>query len=251
MSKLTFCEIRKLALVILFLGLLAWMCYSLYNSTRKRNNRYYLTEEPLYAARGAYEGFANVKVGGNSYKIHEDLENPVQAAETMDKLNTVAHKLINHLVEKYIDNSGMTNIDPKYRDIVLGGIKDLKKNFKTANMIENVPERSGGDTSYVIDKGNVFAMCLRDPKNGNQIDPKFNALVFVLIHEMSHLFTTTFGHDTLFWNNFRFVLQEAVSIGLYESENYKQNGSPYCGIVISYSPLFDPKLIDYTIHPNF
>lgn len=196
----------------------------------------------------SYEGFARVRVGGNSYKIHEDLENPQQAAETMDKLNTVAHTLIDKLYKKYIDNpSGLNNIRPDKQDIVRAGIIAMKSNFKTANMEENIPERSGGDTSYVINKGSVFAMCLRDPKNGNQIDPKFNALVFVLIHEMAHLATTSFGHDTLFWNNFRFLLREAIQFNLYELENYKVNGSPYCGIVITYSPIFDSKLEDYYV----
>lgn len=248
MAKLTFCEIRKRALFVFLLLLIAWGAYALYEYYSNHNNNTYISEHTTYLMDGRYEGFANVKVGGNSYKIHEDLDNPIQAAETMDKLNTVAQTLIAHLNSTFIESEGgIDMIKPEYRETVTKGIKDLKKNFKTANMVENIPERSGGDTSYVIDKGSVFAMCLRDPKNGNQIDPKFNALVFVLVHEMSHLFTKTYGHDSLFWNNFRFVLKEAVNIGLYEPEDYKSNGSPYCGIVITYSPLYDPKLYNYKI----
>lgn len=192
------------------------------------------------------EGFAKVKVGANVYKIHEDLENPVEAAKTMDKLNTVALELINYMYVKYIkEPAGVSLIKPEYKDIVIKGIKSTKKNFITANLEENIPERSGGDTSYVIDKGEVFAMCLRDPKNANKIDLKFNDLTFVLIHEMSHLFCREYQHTTLFWENFKFVLQEAVLAGLYAPVDYKKYGSPYCGIVISYSPLFDRKLVEY------
>ena len=196
---------------------------------------------------GRVEGFAMVRVGDNSYKIHEDLQDPIKAAQTMDRLNTVAKSLIGKLYEKYIENSnGMDLIDDKYKKIVKEGIKDLKKNFVSANMEENIPERSGGsDTSYVIDTGDVFAMCLRDPKNGNQLDPKFNELTFVLIHELSHLAHKGYGHPNSFWCMFRFILQEAVEFGLYEKTNYKQMGSDYCGIVITYSPLYDSKLVDY------
>lgn len=192
------------------------------------------------------EGFANFKVGGNSYKIHEDLEDPEKAAELMDNLNKTATKLINHVSSKYAKDIDK-KIHTEYVDRVEYGIKALKKNFKGANMEENIPERSGGDTSYVIDKGDVFAMCLRDPHKSNKIDENYNNLTFVLVHELSHIFSKTFGHDDIFWNNFKFLLQEAVEIGLYTPVNYKKNGSPYCGIVISYSPLMDPKLVDYKI----
>lgn len=191
------------------------------------------------------EGFAMVRAGSNSYKVHEDLDNPQGAAQTMEKLNITATQLIDHLYTKYIDGEGLVLIDPKHQKTVREGIKALKKNFRVANMEENIPERSGGDTSYVIDKGDVFAMCLRDPKNNNKLDDKYNNLVFVLLHELTHLFTSSFGHDTLFWNNFRFVLQEAVSINIYTPIDYKRTGSPYCGIVVTYSPLYDMSLKNY------
>lgn len=195
-----------------------------------------------------FESFANIKVGANSYKVHEDLQNPKDAAITMDRLNATAKKLIDHLIRKYISNPNNLNlIKNQKRKIVSNGIKAMKRNFKTANMEENIPERSGGDTSYVIDKGQVFAMCLRDPKKNNEMEKNENDLTFVLIHELAHLFTSTYGHDILFWNNFNFLLQEAVSINLYEPVDYKKTGSPYCGIVVTYSPLFDKSLTSYYI----
>ncbi|KAG1710120.1 hypothetical protein DVH05_017127 [Phytophthora capsici] len=112
-----------------------------------------------------FEGFAKVKVGDNAYKVHEDLENPQMAAETMDKLNTTALTLIDYTHDKYITGSGMKTVKPEYRGIVERGILSMKRNFKTANLEDNIPERSVGDTSYVIDKGDVFALCFRDPKN--------------------------------------------------------------------------------------
>ena len=194
----------------------------------------------------SYEGFQSIKVGGNAYKIHEDLTDPYKAAETMDQLNGVAQRLIKHLTKKYIhEPAGYHLIKKEYQKIVMDGVKALKLNFKSANMEENIPERSKGDTSYVIDKGDVFAMCLRDPNNGNQIDSNFNALTFVLIHELSHIFCSEWGHTSLFWHNFRFLLQEATDIGLYTLVDYKKHGSPYCGIVITYCPIHDKTLHDY------
>lgn len=194
---------------------------------------------------GSMEGFQNIQAGNNSYKVHEDLENPQQAAQIMDRLNTTAHTLIDHLVQKYNDPTNMDAIKPAFQQTVRKGILALKKNFRTANLEENLPSRSGGDTSYVIDKGDVFAMCLRDPKNNNKLDDQYNNLTFVLIHEMAHLAHAGWGHPIEFWEIFRFLLKEAVSINMYLSVNYKQTGSPYCGIVVSYSPLYDTTLKDY------
>ena len=57
------------------------------------------------------------------------------------------------------------------------GIVSLSKNYNRDNLEENIPDRSGGDTSYVIDKGTTFAMCLRDPKNDNKLDTNHLSLL--------------------------------------------------------------------------
>jgi hypothetical protein len=196
------------------------------------------------------EGFQKIRAGRNSYKVHEDLENPEEAAQLMDKLNTTATTLIDYLLGKFNNPAALEHIVPSKRATVLRGIRDLKAKFKTASLEENIPSRSGGDTSYVIDKGEVFAMCLRDPKNNNKIDDKYNNLVFVLLHELAHIANfVSFGHDMPFWNMFKFLLQEATELGIYQPVNYKQTGSPCCGIVITYSPLFDGALSEWHASP--
>lgn len=253
------CEMKHAILIAVFIIVvigLVYLFYYAYDHLTKNKNSFSSPREMFSNMCGGSphytfvrsEGFANVKVGANSYKIHEDLDNPYKAAEMMDKLNDTATTLIAHLTKRYLnDSDGINIIKPEYRNIVIKGIKSLKKNFKSANMEENIPERSGGDTSYVIDKGDVFAMCLRDPRKNNQLDDNYNSLTFVLVHELSHIFCSEWGHTDLFWNNFKFLLQEAVEIGIYTSVDYKRVGSPYCGIVISYSPLFDKRLHEYKI----
>jgi hypothetical protein len=257
-SSLTFISNHRSHLIIVAIVLLFVVIITLYfNRYPPFDNFTNKNIEPFQMHHGGktnlftgnrLEAFQMVRGGNNMYKVHEDLQDPHLAAETMDSLNTTAKELIAFLNAKYTNNNaGQLSINPKYRDIVLSGIRDLSKNFKTANMEENIPERSGGDTSFVIDKGDVFAMCLRDPKNRNTIHGPgdLNELRFVLIHEMAHLFTSTFGHDALFWNNFKFLLQEAIELGVYQPINYKKNSKPYCGIVITYSPLYDLDLKEY------
>jgi hypothetical protein len=49
--------------------------------------------------------------------------------------------------------------------------------------------------------------------------------------------TETIGHTQEFWTNFRRLLHDAVKIGIYSSVNYAQKPTPYCGMVISDSPI--------------
>lgn len=70
-----------------------------------------------------------------------------------------------------------------------------------------------GQKSYTINKKKVF-MCLKDP-NGNYYDT--NSLVFVLVHEISHVINNTIGHDDSFQQTFDELLQRAIEKGIYSA----------------------------------
>ena len=61
--------------------------------------------------------------------------------------------------------------------------------------------------------------------------------MFVLLHEMAHIMTTTVGHTPEFWTNFKRVLHDAVQCGIYTSVNYTKTPTPYCGMTITDSPI--------------
>ena len=50
-----------------------------------------------------------------------------------------------------------------------------------------------------------------------------NTLTFVALHEISHIATESIGHKKEFWENFKFILKNAVSLGIYEPKDYKKN----------------------------
>ena len=93
-------------------------------------------------------------------------------------------------------------------------------------------------TSYSENKGDVIVVCLRDKTR----PPEFplvedNTLMFVVLHEMAHLMTESIGHTSEFWTNFRGILQDAIRLGLYRPVNYAKTPTPYCGMMITDSPL--------------
>jgi hypothetical protein len=62
-------------------------------------------------------------------------------------------------------------------------------------------------------------------------------MMFVVLHELAHLSTESIGHTDEFWNNFRWILEEAINIGIYVKQDFKTENVEYCGMTITSSPL--------------
>ena len=50
--------------------------------------------------------------------------------------------------------------------------------------------------------------------------------------------TLSIGHNDEFWENFKFLLNNAIEINLYKNINYSDEPKKYCGIVVSDNPLY-------------
>ena len=62
---------------------------------------------------------------------------------------------------------------------------------------------------------------------------------FVVLHELAHIMTKSIGHTKEFWNNFKFLLQNAADIGVYTPIDYKRKPKEYCGMKITDNPYYD------------
>ena len=56
------------------------------------------------------------------------------------------------------------------------------------------------------------------------------------MHELAHVMTNNWGHNKIFWDNFKFLIDNAVEFNLYKFVNYNQNPVKYCGIKIDSNP---------------
>jgi hypothetical protein len=91
-----------------------------------------------------------------------------------------------------------------------------------------------GYTSFTVNKGERIVLCLR------QADKTFvdkNVLLYVAIHELAHLATDETGHTPKFWENFRWILREAIDIGIYKKIDFEKDPRQYCGMTITSSVL--------------
>jgi len=110
-------------------------------------------------------------------------------------------------------------------------VKMLSENFRPDKLKEGVD--TPGYTSYSINKGEEIILCLRT--NNKIVD--LNTMMFVVLHELAHLATKSIGHTEEFWDNFRWILEEAINIGIYTKQDFKKESVEYCGMTITSSPL--------------
>ena len=107
----------------------------------------------------------------------------------------------------------------------------LKANFNPNSLKEG--EEDSGYTSYSINKGEQIVLCLRNKDALVDI----NTMMFVVLHELTHIATESIGHTPEFWDNFKWILEESINIGIYQKKDYDRESVEYCGMTITSTPL--------------
>jgi len=162
-------------------------------------------------------------VDGREYSVR-DLPDKKRAADLLATLRIRLGTLMDHLAESYPNK-------PQ--------VQRLVQNFRADpnRFLESTPDAE--HTSYSVNKGESVHFCLRQ-RDGTEELVDENIMVFVAIHEMSHMITQSIGHDTEFWNNFGWLLREAENRKLYKHTDFKSHPVMYCGVSITDSPQYDP-----------
>lgn len=148
-------------------------------------------------------------------------EDSVEAANLIAKIRKRLITLVEHLIKTNPPD------DPR---IVM-----LKNNFNPDNLKEG--EDKSGYTTYTINKGEEIVMCLRNKNKDTDNLVDINTMMFVILHELSHIATESVGHTDEFWENFKWILEESINIGIYQKKDYNKKAVEYCGMTINSSPL--------------
>ena len=61
--------------------------------------------------------------------------------------------------------------------------------------------------------------------------------MFVVIHELAHLGSVSYGHNGEFMETFKFLLNAAMKYGLYEKIDFYTQNTEYCGMQIKTTPV--------------
>jgi hypothetical protein len=161
-------------------------------------------------------------VDGKKYCVRDRKD----LSETADLLAHVTQKCTE--LVKYVGNKYKSNDD----------VDRLVENFNPKSISETLP--TSELTAYSENKGEKIAFCLTETKKGKKLID-LNTLTFVAIHELSHLMTKSIGHKLEFWQNFKFLLENAKEADIYQPVDYKSNSQEFCGLKITDNPYYDLK----------
>jgi hypothetical protein len=112
----------------------------------------------------------------------------------------------------------------------------LVEGFNPKRISETLP--TSELTAYSENKGEKIAFCLNSTKNGSKLID-INTLTFVALHELTHIATESVGHKQDFWQNFKWVLENAKESGVHSPIDYKRYPQEYCGMTINDNPYYD------------
>lgn len=162
-------------------------------------------------------------IDGNSYRVR-NLNDKVDQ-KTADLIAKIVQKitlLVKHLQKTFPDDERTILLTTRFHP-------------------ENITEGNGESnvTSYSINKGEKIVLCLRNRDDNTKLID-LNTILFVVIHELGHIITHSIGHTDEFWDNFKWLLDEAINIGIYQYEDYDINPVKYCGMTITSTVAENP-----------
>lgn len=161
-------------------------------------------------------------VDGNTYCVRERAKLEL-ASDLLARVTKKCKDLVDYVAKKYPDDEDVMR---------------LKQNFNPKTISETLP--TSEHTAYSENKGEKIAFCLNTTKEGNKLID-LSTLTFVAIHELSHVMTKSEGHKQVFWQNFKFLLENAKEANIYQPVDYKKEPREYCGMKITDSPYYDLK----------
>jgi len=177
----------------------------------------------IYADSDAYNLKCIISnVDGNTYCVRERAKLEL-ASDLLANVTKKCKDLVDYVHKKYPDDEDVLR---------------LKEKFNPSRISETLP--TSEYTAYSENKGEKIAFCLNTTKQGNKLID-LNTLTFVAIHELSHVMTKAEGHKQIFWQNFKFLLENAKEANIYLPVDYKKEPREYCGMTITDNPYYDLK----------
>ena len=158
----------------------------------------------------------------NDFYMVRDLPDKDTAVIMLSTIKLNIIKLNDYLVK---------NKDDKYKEYK-PYIEQLNDRIQSVTIAES--KESSSTTSYSVNKGEELVFCLRSKKEWNKFH-NFNTIMYVALHEISHIACPEYGHGPLFKKIFAFITQVAIELNIYVHVDFNKSPEEYCGIYITES----------------
>ena len=156
---------------------------------------------------------------GQDYEVRK-VGSPHVRQTAADYLAKIRHK-VDVLVD-YMYKKGLPDPDTAKRLFQRWTSCELKETNST--------EKSA---AFTLNKSSEIRLCIRDHQ-GNFENP--NTSMFVILHELAHVMSVSYGHGEEFQNNFNYITHLASQLGVYKPEDFASRPRMYCGTEINTTP---------------
>lgn len=85
--------------------------------------------------------------------------------------------------------------------------------------------------AFNVNKGYKIYLCV--------LDNDVNDIMFVFLHELTHIMTSEIGHPPQFWTNFKELLELAIKNDIYTYQNYNEKHAKFCNFFLDSTPLIN------------
>jgi hypothetical protein len=113
-------------------------------------------------------------------------------------------------------------------------IEQLKTKIK--NVVIRESSANTVHTSYTVNKGEQIVFCVRSKSLSNSLKKTnihgLNLVMYVALHEISHVACPEYDHTPLFKDIFHFICEEAIEMNIYKKINFNNKPEEYCGMMI-------------------
>ena len=155
-------------------------------------------------------------INGKNYEVRSDQEKKEDAANHLASISERVDNLVDYMLKNNLPNKEIA--------------ERLKNRWGGCKFRETASHES--TAAYTINKGDEMRLCVRD---GNKIE-NLNTSMFVVLHELGHIMSISYGHNEEFRENFSYIVHLASALGFYKPEDFENKPVNYCGTEINTTP---------------
>jgi hypothetical protein len=169
-------------------------------------------------------------IDNESYMVR-DVRDKKQAANILARLKRNIYAITDYMYNKLNNHKiAQTQRYKEFKPYIL----QLKQKIKGVVVKES--SANTVYTSYTINKGEQIIFCIRSKSitsvlTSNDIHD-INLIMYVALHEISHVACPGYDHTPLFKKIFRFICEEAIEMGIYKRIDFVAHPKEYCGMKI-------------------